>query len=175
MENKVSLWKNSVNYGLLAGILMVAFSLIQWLLGLMEIQALGFVGYLILAFFMYVGAKNWRDNFNDGWMTYGEAFKTGFYITLISVVIGLIYQYVFLNFIDPEFLANQLIKAEETILERNPNISDADLEKALSISAKFTSGTMLAVMGLVMGIIFGTILSAIVAIFAKKENKSLAA
>ncbi|MFH0999674.1 MAG: DUF4199 domain-containing protein, partial [Bacteroidota bacterium] len=117
----------------------------------------------------------WRDKFNDGWMTYGEAFKTGFYITLISVVIGVIYQYVFLNFIDPEFLANQLIKAEEAILERSPNISDADLEKAMSISAKFTSGTMVAVMALVMGIIFGTILSAIVAIFAKKENKSLAA
>jgi len=81
MENKVSIWKNSVNYGVIAGILMVAFSLIQWLLGMMEVKGLGMVGYLILAFVMYIGAKTWRDKFNNGFMSYGEAFRTGFYVT----------------------------------------------------------------------------------------------
>jgi len=75
-----------------------------------------------------------------------------------------------LNFIDPEFIAGQLAKAEETILESNPNISDADLDRALEMSAKFTSGGMIAIMSLVMSVIFGTILAAIVAIFAKKPD-----
>ncbi|MBN1652101.1 MAG: DUF4199 domain-containing protein [Bacteroidales bacterium] len=174
MENKVSIWKNSVNYGVIAGILMVAFSLIQWLLGMMEVKGLGMVGYLILAFVMYIGAKAWRDKFNNGFMSYGEAFRTGFYITLIAAVIGVLYQYIFLNFIDPEFIAGQLAKAEETILEANPNISDADLDRALEMSAKFTSGGMIAIMSLVMSLIFGTILAAIVAIFAKKPDPAQA-
>lgn len=174
MENKVSIWKNSVNYGVIAGILMVAFSLIQWLLGMMEVKGLSMVGYLILAFVMYIGAKAWRDKFNNGFMSYGEAFKTGFYITLISAVIGVLYQYVFLNFIDPEFIVNQLAKAEETILEANPNISDADLDRAMEMSAKFTNGSMIAIMSLVVSVIFGTILAAIVAIFAKKPDPAQA-
>lgn len=174
MENKVSIWKNAVNYGIIAGILSVAFSLIQWLLGLMEVQWLGVIPFLIVGFIIFIGAKNWRDRFNGGWMSYGEAFKTGFFIILISSIIGILYQYVFLNFIDPGFLAAQLANAEEAILESNPNISDADLDRAMEMTATFTSTTMITVMGLVMSLLFGTILSAIVAIFVKKEDPSQA-
>ena len=170
MENKVSIWKNSVNYGLIAGVLMIAFSLILWLLGMMENKVLGYINYLILAFIMFLAATNWRDKFNGGWMSYGEAFKTGFYVTLIAAVLLIIYNYVFFNFIDPEFLAGQLLKAEDAILEANPNISDADLDNAMELSAKFTSPGMIAIFGLIFTLIFGTILSAIVAIFSKKVN-----
>jgi hypothetical protein len=173
MENKVSIWKNSVNYGLLAGLLTVAFSLILWLLDLMENKGLGMIGYLVLAFVLFIGSKNWRDNLNGGWMSYGEAFKSGFFIVLISAIIGVLYNYVFFNFIDPEFIANQMLQAEERMLEAKPDISDEDLAKAMEISAKFTSSTMLAIMGLVMSLLFGTILSAIVAIFVKKEDPSI--
>ena len=170
MENKVSIWKNSVNYGLIAGVLMIAFSLILWLLGMMENKVLGYITYLILAFMMFLAATNWRDKFNGGWMSYGEAFRTGFYVTLIAAVLLIIYNYIFFNFIDPEFLAGQLLKAEDAILEANPNISDADLDRAMEMSARFTSPGMIAIFGLIFTLIFGTILSAIVAIFSKKVN-----
>jgi hypothetical protein len=170
MENKVSIWKNSINYGLIAGFLMIALSIILWLLGLMENKFLGYISYLILAFAMFIAATNWRDKLNGGWMSYGEAFKTGFFVTLIAAVLGLIYSYLFFNFIDPEFISGLGIKAEEAILEANPNISDADLETALEMSAKFTTATMLTIFGFIFTIIFGTIISLIVAIFAKKVN-----
>jgi ABC-type phosphate/phosphonate transport system permease subunit len=174
MENKVSIWKNAVNYGILAGILSVAFSLIQWLSGLMEVQWLGAISFLILGLVIFLGAKNWRDKFNGGWMTYGEAFKTGFFIILISSVIGVLYQYVFLNFIDPEFIVGKLADAEEAILKTNPNISDADLDRAMEMSAMFTSNTVVTIITLLISIFFGTILSAIIAIFAKKEDPAQA-
>ena len=174
MENKVTIWKNAVIYGLIGGILMIAFSLILWLLGMMESKGLGMLTYLILAFAMFLGAKNWRDRFNEGWMTYGEAFKTGFFVVLISSVLLIIYNYIFFNFIDPEFIENQMATAEEKILEANPNISDADFDKAMAIAKRFSSTTMLAVMGFIANVIFGTIIASLVAIFAKNENKSVA-
>lgn len=170
MENKVSIWKSSVNYGLIAGVLMIAFSLILWLLGMMENKFLVYINYLILAFIMFLAATNWRDKFNGGWMSYGEAFKTGFFVTLIAAVLLILYNYVFFNFIDPEFLAGQMLKTEDAILEANPNISDSDLETALEMSAKFTSATMLTIFGFIFTVIFGTIISLIVAIFSKKVN-----
>lgn len=170
MENKVSIWKNSVNYGLIAGILMIALSIILWLTGMMENKFLGYISYLILAFAMYIGATNWRDKFNEGWMSYGEVFKTGFFVTLIAAVLGLIYSYVFFSFIDPAFIETIAAKSEEAILESNPNISDADLEMGLEMAAKFTSATVLTIFGFIFTVIIGTIISAIVAIFAKKVN-----
>jgi len=174
MENKVSVWKNSINYGLIGSMFMILFSVILYLLGMMENKWLGFISYLILAFAMYLAAKNWRDNINGGWMSYSEAFKTGFFVTLIAAVLLVIYNYIFFNFIDPDFIVEQMAKAEEKILEAQPNISDADLEKALEMTAKFTSTTMMAIFGFIFTVIIGSIISAIVAIFAKNEDKSQA-
>lgn len=170
MENKVSIWKNSVNYGLIGGILMIALSLILWITGMMENKFLGYLGFVILAFAMYLGATTWRDKFNDGWMTYGEAFKTGFYVTLIAAILTAVYSFAFFEFIDPGFMASKMVDAENAMLEANPNMSDEALETAMSMTAKFTSPIMMTVFSLFGTIVFGTIISLIVAIFAKKVN-----
>jgi hypothetical protein len=170
MENKVSIWKNSINYGLIAGFLMIALSIILWLLGLMENGWLNSLGYLILAFAMYIGATNWRDKLNGGWMSYGEAFKTGFFVTLIAAALGIVYAYAFFEFIDPEFMSSKMLEAENAILETNPNMSDEDLETAMGWATKFSSPIILSIFDFIGKVIFGTIISLIVAIFAKKVN-----
>ncbi len=170
MENKVSIWKHSVNYGLIGGFLTIAYSLILWLSGLMEMKSLSMLGFLILAFVIYLGAKTYREKYNEGWLTYSEAFKIGFFVVLIVAVLSIIYQYIFLNYIDPQFVAHQLAEAENRILEARPDISDEDLKKAMDLTAKFTSTSVMAIMGFVSNLIFGSILALIVAIFAKKVN-----
>jgi hypothetical protein len=65
------------------------------------------VGYasMIAAFSMiFVGIKNYRDKFLDGYITFGKAFKMGLWIALIAstmyVVTWLIYYYFFI----PDFM-----------------------------------------------------------------------
>jgi len=61
------------------------------------------------------------------------------------------------------------------MLEGNPNISDEQLEQALSMTEKFTSPVMITVFAFLANVIFATILSLIIAIFAKRENNAAAA
>ena len=56
------------------------------------------------------------------------------------------------------------------MLAQNPNMSDEDLEKALSMTEKFTSPGMITFWAFIMNLIFATVLSLIIAIFVKREQ-----
>ena len=64
----------------------------------------GYASMLLAMCFVFVGIKNFRDKYNNGVITFGKAFMTGFYIALISstvyVLIWLVEYYVFM----PDFM-----------------------------------------------------------------------
>lgn len=65
------------------------------------------IGYLsmIIAFSMiYVGVKNYRDKFGNGYITFGKAFKVGFLISLVASILYVIIWAVMYKFMFPDFL-----------------------------------------------------------------------
>jgi hypothetical protein len=68
-------------------------------------DVLGYAAMIVAFSFIFVGIKNFRDRYNKGTISFGKAFKTGLYITLIAstmyVVAWLIDYYLFIpDFID---------------------------------------------------------------------------
>jgi hypothetical protein len=67
-------------------------------------DVVGYAGMIAVFSFIFIGIKNYRDKFSGGTITFGKAFKTGFYITLIAstmyVGVWLIDYYIFI----PDFL-----------------------------------------------------------------------
>lgn len=67
-------------------------------------EVVGYTTMLIAFAFIFVGIKNYRDKYSQGMITFGKAFKIGFYIALIAstlyVVTWLIEYYMFI----PDFM-----------------------------------------------------------------------
>lgn len=68
------------------------------------VQAIVGYGVIILSLlFVYAGIKNYRDNHNQGKVSFGQALKIGFFISLFAAVGIAIVDYIFTAFINPDF------------------------------------------------------------------------
>ncbi len=101
--------KNVWVFGSIIGIIMACFAVYQ--AGecytnpdMKTNDVVGYAGMIAVFSFVFIGIKNYRDKYNGGIITFGKAFKTGFYITLIAssiyVFVWLIDYYIFI----PDFL-----------------------------------------------------------------------
>jgi hypothetical protein len=90
----------------------------------------GYAGMLIAFSFIFVGIKSYRDKFNDGVISFGKAFKTGIYITLIAsslyVATWLVEYYLFM----PDWLdkyCTHFIDAKKA-----SGVNNAEIQKTIS-------------------------------------------
>ncbi len=91
----------------------------------------GYAAMVVAFSFVFVGIKNYRDKYCNGVITFGKAFKTGFYITLIAstmyVITWLIVYYLFIpDFMEKysEHIINAAKAAGETASEIDAKIAE---------------------------------------------------
>ena len=170
-EKSRSTTVHGMYFGLITGLAIVIFSLILFITDIYMNRLVSSISYLFLIAGMVYGALEYRKNYRNGFMTYGQAFSTCFMIGLFAGVVAAIYMYVFAQFIHPGFVQEILDKSREQILTQNPNMPEEQLETAMQWTAKFTSPIMMMVWGFVAYVFFSVIISLIAAIFVKKEEE----
>src|SRR5688572_22235808 len=78
-------------------------------------DVVGYAGMIAAFSFVFVGIKNCRDKYNGGIISFGQAFKTGLFITLVAsmiyVVVWIVDYYIFMpDFLD-KYIPNVLNEA----------------------------------------------------------------
>jgi hypothetical protein len=169
MENRPSNVKVALINGIYLGVALIFFNLILYVIGVDREHWIQYLSFLIMLIGVFLAQKNWRDKYNEGFLTYGQAFSNGFLTILFSSIITAIYSYVFFEFLAPAEHLAILETAEESIYDGNPNISDEEFEMAWKWTKMMTSTWMLAIWGILGGVFGGLIISAITSIFVKKE------
>lgn len=95
--------KIEIKYGLASGIISIIFGLLNWFLLApnFEVGVSQVVGYLTIAASLLaipLGIKHYRDNENEGKISFKESFKIGFGVSLIASVIMSLYGALFFVF-----------------------------------------------------------------------------
>ena len=173
-ENQKSPFQFAIMPGIYLGIVLIVVSLVFFLLDVAYDSPIMYLSYLVMAAGLFYAMITYRDKSLGGLISYGTAFGVGFWTLLIATILGTIYGYFYVTMIHPGLAEEILINSEEAILDSNPNMSDEQLEQALSFTEMFTTPIMMTVWGLVGNLFFGTIITLLIAIFVKREDKSLA-
>ncbi|MFN3755195.1 DUF4199 domain-containing protein [Flavobacterium sp.] len=113
-----------ITNGLIAGAIVAAFMVY----GTMQMNkpdfqpsmVLGYAGMLIAYVFVFLGIKNYRDNHNNGVITFGQGFKIGMLISLIAstiyVGVWLIEYYCFFPDFMEKFTAMSIKNLDKTTM-----------------------------------------------------------
>lgn len=169
--NKASVKKIALNYGAYMALGTIAVSVIVYALGHTYDQPIwqSLLNFAIMIMAIVFGLKTFKST-GDGFMSLGDALKTGLAISLVAAIIGVLFNYIFMNFIEPDFVTNMLEITEEKMLAENPNMTEDQRQTAMDMTAMFMSPGMMAAFGLIASLFFGFIISLIAGLVMKQNR-----
>ena len=172
MENQKASIKNiALNYGGIWGILTIALSVIAYVTDnyLERPTWLTISGAAIMLGIIVYGLRAFKLE-NGGFLSVSESLKTGLAISLIAAIIGTIYNYVFMTFVEPDFVNQSIEIAREQMLTQDPGMTQEQMDMAMGITEKMMTPTIMAAMGIIFTLFLGFIVSLIAGLFMK-ENR----
>jgi hypothetical protein len=169
-ENRPSNAKVALNNGIILGTALILFSLLLYILDVPYTSKASWISYIIIVIGAVLAIKQWRDKYNDGYLSYGGAFSNGFLTLLFAGILASVWTGIFFSVIAPGEIDKIIEATEEQMYQRNPNMSDSDLEMAMSWTRMMMKPWLMAIWGILGNTIAGLIISLIVAIFMKKEK-----
>ncbi len=175
MENqKTSSKKIMLNYGLILGFAGIFINVAVFAMGQTYNPhwAVGVIGIIVTIAIIVLGIKKVKEQ-NGGFLTLGEALKTGLGIALISGLIGTVYTLIFTNFIEPEYYTRLLEIQQQKILETYPNFTDEQLETSMEMTKKMTGPVITSAVAIIGSLFIGFIISLIGGLIMKKSNEEI--
>jgi hypothetical protein len=170
-EKKSSLMKNALNWGVIMGIVLIIYSLLMFFLDLSLEKWVSWVSYIFIIGVLVLGTINYRDKALGGVMTYGQALGFGVMTILFASIINAIYFYVFVVFIDPEFINKMLAQTEEMYVKQG--LSEQQIETAMGMVKKFMNPILMCLISIPSTVFMGLIISLITSAIFKKNQPEI--
>ena len=166
--------KIAINYGIILGVLSILISVLIYAFDKHHDQdwITRSPGLIVMIIIIFLGIKKFRE-FNDGYLKLSQALKTGIGIALIGAIISLIYTFIFLNYIEPNYMDEMMEIQELAIIDRFPDFTDEQIEKQMEMVRKFSTPAMTTAFALIISIFFGFIISLISGLILKKSNEEI--
>lgn len=170
MENQANSKSIIVNYGLYLGIAGVIVNLINYALG-MHLDPHWSISVITIVIFIALivyGIKVYKAA-NGGFLSWGQGVKIGVGIALIAAIIGTIYNLIFMNFIEPDFMAQAVEVQNQKLLDQG--LSEEEIEAANAMTQKFQTPALVAAFGIIGSLIGGFVVAAIASAIMKKTEE----
>jgi hypothetical protein len=154
-------------YGLLTGLVSIIISFGIFALQLEQNAAVRFLTIAVLIVGIIMAMRNFKAQ-NAGFMNYGQGLGVGMTVSGVVGLLSAAFTYVYSTFVDTDMMTRVMDKAR-TDLEAK-GMSDAQVDQAMAMSAKFTTGPFMLIFAVVGTLALGLIISLIAAAFVKNSK-----
>lgn len=171
-EIEVKPKKIILNYGLLLGLVSVVFGIMLYTQKLHYEQSAMIISIslILTAAFIFLGVNAFKKS-NEGYLKVGEALKIGVGIALVATIISLLYQYILITYIEPDFMDKAMEIAEVKAFKDNPSMTQEQWNTGMEMQKKFA--WLSYPIGLIFSCITGLVFGLISGLIMKKANTSI--
>jgi len=168
---EISVKKIALNYGLVLALLSIAVNVIAYVTNnhLDRPWWVSVLGTIFLIAVIVYGLKAFKNE-NSGFLSIGEAIKVGLAISLIAGIIGVIYNFIFITYIEPEFVNQMLDFTREEMIEQNPDMTQEQMDMSIGIVEKMMQPWIMFAMGIIGSLFFGFIVALISGLIMKNNR-----
>ena len=166
---KMSTGKFGMNYGIILGVVMIAFSVIGYVTGqtLEGAQWPQYTYYIIFPVIIFYAISKYKSH-NANTLTLGEAIKLGVIIAIISAIVYIIYGMIFNYIIDPDFMGQMKEVVRDKMLE-SPNLTEDQVDQQMVWVEKMMSPVIGSAFWIAASALFGLIWSLIAGLVMKSK------
>ncbi|RDY61227.1 DUF4199 domain-containing protein [Flagellimonas nanhaiensis] len=158
-EQQPKTGKFSLNYGLILGLVSVAFGVMLYTQDLHTSQspALMVIGIVLAAVVTFLAIAAFKKA-NGGYLTLGQALKIGAGIALIAGIVGILYNFVLVNYIDPD-APSKIMDARLTPALESGQITQQqfDMQKEQSIKFWWMGYPVILIINILIGLVLGLV------------------
>lgn len=146
-------------WGIITGVTSIIFSQILYATG-QENSGLRWFGMLIMFLGIFIGTMQYRNKANEGYLSFGQGFKAGFFMAIIITILTTIAFMVDFQ-LHPDMIDKILAQSRDNMI--NKGYSEEQIETGLRYTKMFTTPFMMVLWGILGGLFMGAILSLITA------------
>ncbi|WP_299432340.1 DUF4199 domain-containing protein [uncultured Maribacter sp.] len=169
-EKKIKTGSFALTYGLILGAVSVIFALMLYS---MDMHYQGGLPVMIVSLALtliaiILGMYQFKKA-NRGYMTFGQGLKVGVGICLIGGIIGIVFNQLMANIIDPDMMEKAMAFQKEQLLATT-KMTEEQIDAQMEMGKKMGTPMMQVLIGLVFSVFIGFIFSLIPALALKKEE-----
>jgi hypothetical protein len=166
--------KHALSYGIYTSVVLIILSLIYYVLDIYMERWPAFISYAALLGGVVLSSLHYRTKRMGGFITYGQSFSAGFFAGLYAAIIVGIFSYIFIYFMGEDYMDVLIQKAEESALEKNPNMSDDEYDMTMKFTRWLMQPWVMAILGMLSFAFYSLVFSLIASIFIKRPNPDAA-
>jgi len=168
-ESEVSFFPTALRWGLISAGISIVYALISNILGIAASQTAlnSVIGLGIIGIISYLCIKAHREELG-GFISFGRGFLVAFVALMISSVISSIFNFIYINYIDPSAM-EVILQSTESMMS-GFGMSEDQIEEAVEQTRKSMESPISILTGLIAMSLFSAIFAAIFGGIMKNER-----
>ncbi len=167
MNEQPSTARLALKWGAITALASILLSTTLFVTDQTQNRSLGALIYLIIIAGLVLAMREYKQQ-NENYMSYGEGLGLGTLTAAITGFLSSMYSVFYMSVIDSTVLQRTMDKAREQLEERG--MDDAQIDRAMDISARFQSPGMLFIFGMLGTILMGFIFSLVIAAILRRNK-----